>query len=123
MIDTRLLIERLLAAPVEAAPCEDVASWWARHRALAAEWQDPTALAIAGGFAADRVITSYSIHYTKLYDEHAVRAELGGHVLDHLARAEGLAAAQAMERLGLVQRRRLLRLRREQQARQSYNFV
>jgi len=61
--DTRLLIERLLAAPVEAAPCEDVASWWARHRALAAEWQDPTALAIAGGFAADRIGWAFASGY------------------------------------------------------------
>jgi len=60
---TRAPLEALLAAPLEAAPCEDVASWWARHRALAAEWQDPIALAIAGGYAADRIGWAFASGY------------------------------------------------------------
>jgi acyl-CoA dehydrogenase len=60
---TAALIARLLAAPPEAAPCEDVASWWARHRTLAAEWPDPMALAIAGGFAADRIGWAFASGY------------------------------------------------------------
>lgn len=59
----RSLIEQLLAAPLEAAPCEDVASWWARHRALAREWTDPMALAIAGGAAADRIGWAFASGY------------------------------------------------------------
>jgi len=59
----RPLLEQLLAAPPEAAPCEDVASWWARHRALAADWSDPMALAIAGGFAADRIGWAFASGY------------------------------------------------------------
>jgi acyl-CoA dehydrogenase len=57
------LIEQLLSTPPEAAPCEDVASWWARHRALAAEWPDPVSLAIAGGFAADRIGWAFASGY------------------------------------------------------------
>jgi acyl-CoA dehydrogenase len=60
---TAALIARLLAAPPVAVPCEDVASWWARHRALAAEWPDPMALAIAGGFAADRIGWAFASGY------------------------------------------------------------
>jgi len=56
-------LDALLAAPLEPAPCEDVASWWARHRALAADWRDPTALAIAGGFAADRIGWAFASGY------------------------------------------------------------
>jgi acyl-CoA dehydrogenase len=59
----RPLLEQLLAAPLEAAPCEDVASWWARHRALAGDWTDPVALAIAGGFAADRIGWAFASGY------------------------------------------------------------
>jgi len=56
-------IEHLLTAPLEAAPCEDAASWWARHRALAQEWTDPMALAIAGGAAADRTGWAFASGY------------------------------------------------------------
>lgn len=63
MSTPRALIEQLLAAPFEAAPCEEVASWWARHRALAREWSDPMALAIAGGAAADRVAWAFASGY------------------------------------------------------------
>jgi len=57
------LLEQLLAAPLEAAPCEDVASWWARHRALALQWRDPMALAISAGVAADRVGWAFASGY------------------------------------------------------------
>lgn len=56
-------LEQLLAAPLEAAPCEDVASWWARHGALARDWSDPMALAIAGGNAADRLGWAFASGY------------------------------------------------------------
>jgi acyl-CoA dehydrogenase len=59
----RPLLAQLLAAPREATPCEDVASWWARHRALMLEWTDPMALAIAGGFAADRIGWAFASGY------------------------------------------------------------
>jgi len=59
----RPLLEQLLAAPLEAAPCEDVASWWARHRALADDWREPVALAIAGGYAADRIGWAFASGY------------------------------------------------------------
>jgi alkylation response protein AidB-like acyl-CoA dehydrogenase len=57
------LLEHLLTAPVEAAPCEDVARWWTRHRALAQTWSDPVALAIAGGYAADRIGWAFASGY------------------------------------------------------------
>src|SRR5712691_7504054 len=53
-----------------------------------------------------------------LASEHRVSAELAEHVVDHLPGAEGLAAAHAVERLGFVQRHRLLRLRAEEEPRQ-----
>jgi acyl-CoA dehydrogenase len=59
----RAPLEQLLAAPLEAAPCEDAASWWARHRALARDCSDPMALAIAGGSAADRVGWAFASGY------------------------------------------------------------
>ena len=40
--------------------------------------------------------------------EHRMAAELGDHQLDRPQRAEGLAAAHAAERLGLVEHARLL---------------
>lgn len=57
------LLEQMLAAPLEAAPCEDVASWWARHRLLAQRWQDPMALAIIAGFDADRLGWAFASGY------------------------------------------------------------
>jgi len=57
------LLEHLLTAPVEAAPCEDVASWWAGHRARAQTWSEPVALAIAGGYAADRIGWAFASGY------------------------------------------------------------
>lgn len=57
------LLGHLLTAPVEAAPCEDVASWWAGHRTRAQTWSDPVALAIAGGYAADRIGWAFTAGY------------------------------------------------------------
>lgn len=57
------LLEQLLAAPLEVAPCEDVASWWARHQVLAQRWHDPMALAIAAGVAADRLGWAFASGY------------------------------------------------------------
>jgi alkylation response protein AidB-like acyl-CoA dehydrogenase len=57
------LLAHLLTAAVEAAPCEGVSSWWARHRALALTWSDPIALAIACGYAADRIGWAFASGY------------------------------------------------------------
>jgi len=73
-------LDQLLAAPLEAAPCEDVASWWARHRLVAAEWDDPIALAIAGGAAADRIGWAFASGY-----QAALRALVPGLPADAVA--------------------------------------
>ncbi len=50
-------------------------------------------------------------------------AELAGHALDHAPGAEGLAASHAVERLGLVQRHRLLCAGAEQQTRREADRI
>lgn len=57
------VLAQLLAASVEAPPCADVAAWWPRHRALAKTWTTPIDLAIAAGFAADRIAWAFASGY------------------------------------------------------------
>jgi acyl-CoA dehydrogenase len=57
------VIGRLLSEPVDAPPCESVAQWWPRHRVLGASGADHFALAVAGGFAADRVGWAFASGY------------------------------------------------------------
>jgi hypothetical protein len=58
-------IESLVAAVPDAAPCEAVAQWWQRHLVLArgAGAGATMPVAIAGGFAADRVGWAYASAY------------------------------------------------------------
>jgi hypothetical protein len=57
------MLPQLPAAQAEAAPCESVAAWWPRHRAIAAEHPDPIHQAIIGGFVADRVGWAFASGY------------------------------------------------------------
>lgn len=59
MLDTLLTS----APQAIAAPCENVADWWARHRAIAREHSDPIHQAIVGGFVADRVAWAFASGY------------------------------------------------------------
>ena len=56
-------IESLVAAPTDAVPCETVAQWWPRHRARMTAPAATMPLAIAGGFAADRVGWAFASAY------------------------------------------------------------
>ena len=49
------MLPQLPAAQAVAKPCESVAEWWPRHRAIAAEHPGTIQQAIVGGFVADRV--------------------------------------------------------------------
>lgn len=49
------MLPQLPSSQAGAKPCESVADWWPRHRAIAAEHPDPIHQAIVGGFVADRV--------------------------------------------------------------------
>ena len=57
------MLPQLPAAQAKAAPCESVAAWWPRHRAIAAENPDPIHQAIIGGFVADRVGWAFASGY------------------------------------------------------------
>lgn len=57
------LLAHLLSASVDVPSCEDVAAWWPRHCALAKTWQTPIELAIAAGFAADRIGWAFASGY------------------------------------------------------------
>lgn len=52
-VDT--LLDFLLTEPVAAAPLDDVAAAWTRHRVAAKRFEQPVEVAIAGGFGADRL--------------------------------------------------------------------
>ncbi len=73
-------IAACLRAPTRAEPCADVATWWERHRALAAGNDDTVALALAAGFAADRPGWAFASGY-----QAALRALLPGLPADTLA--------------------------------------
>ena len=57
------MLPQLSASQATAAPCESVAAWWARHRAIAGEHPDPVHQAIVGGFVADRVGWAFASGY------------------------------------------------------------
>ncbi|MEO6407164.1 MAG: acyl-CoA dehydrogenase family protein [Burkholderiaceae bacterium] len=57
------MLPQLPASQASAAPCESVADWWPRHRAIASEHADPIHLAIIGGFVADRVGWAFASGY------------------------------------------------------------
>jgi acyl-CoA dehydrogenase len=57
------VLPQLPASQATAAPCESVAAWWARHRAIAGEHPDPVHQAIIGGFVADRVGWAFASGY------------------------------------------------------------
>lgn len=57
------MLPQLPAAQAAALACETVAEWWPRHRAIAAEHQDPIHQAIVGGFVADRVGWAFASGY------------------------------------------------------------
>ena len=57
------MLPQLPSAQAEAAPCESVADWWPRHRAIAGKHADPIHQAIIGGFVADRVGWAFASGY------------------------------------------------------------
>jgi acyl-CoA dehydrogenase len=57
------MLPQLSASQAAAAPCESVAQWWPRHRAIAREHADPIHQAIIGGFVADRVGWAFASGY------------------------------------------------------------
>jgi len=57
------MLPQLSAAQASAVPCESVAAWWTRHRAIAREYADPIHQAIVGGFVADRVGWAFASGY------------------------------------------------------------
>jgi alkylation response protein AidB-like acyl-CoA dehydrogenase len=73
-------IDTCLRADPHAEPCETVAAWWPRWCALATAHTDPAALALLGGFAADRVGWAFASGY-----QAALRALVPGLGADTLA--------------------------------------
>jgi len=57
------MLPQLSASQAAASPCESVAQWWPRHRAIAGEHADPIHQAIIGGFVADRVGWAFASGY------------------------------------------------------------
>jgi len=57
------MLPQLPAAQAVAKPCESVADWWPRHRAIAAEHPGTIQQAIVGGFVADRVGWAFASGY------------------------------------------------------------
>lgn len=57
------MLPQLPAARASAVPCESVADWWPRHRAIAAEHASTVQQAIVGGFVADRVGWAFASGY------------------------------------------------------------
>ena len=57
------MLPQLSAAQAAARPCESVADWWPRHRAIARDHPDPIHQAIVGGFVADRVGWAFASGY------------------------------------------------------------
>lgn len=57
------MLPQLPASQAAASPCENVAQWWPRYRAIAAEHADPMHQAIIGGFVADRVGWAFASGY------------------------------------------------------------
>ena len=57
------MLPQLSPAQAAAKPCESVAEWWPRHRAIAAEHAGTIEQAIVGGFVADRVGWAFASGY------------------------------------------------------------
>jgi alkylation response protein AidB-like acyl-CoA dehydrogenase len=57
------MLPQLSPAQAAARPCESVAEWWPRHRAIAAEHAGTIEQAIVGGFVADRVGWAFASGY------------------------------------------------------------
>ena len=57
------MLPQLSASQATAVPCESVAAWWTRHRAIAGEHPDPVHQAIIGGFVADRIGWAFASGY------------------------------------------------------------
>ena len=57
------MLPQLSASQARALPCENVAQWWPRHRAIADGHPDPIHQAIVGGFVADRVGWAFASGY------------------------------------------------------------
>ncbi|MFY9314248.1 MAG: acyl-CoA dehydrogenase family protein [Burkholderiales bacterium] len=57
------MLPQLSPAQATAKPCESVAEWWPRHRAIAAEHAGTIEQAIVGGFVADRVGWAFASGY------------------------------------------------------------
>lgn len=57
------MLPQLPASHASARPCESVADWWPRHRAIAAEHASTFQQAIVGGFVADRVGWAFASGY------------------------------------------------------------
>jgi len=57
------MLPQLPAAQAAAVPCESVAQWWPRHRAIAGEHAETIHQAIVGGFVADRVGWAFASGY------------------------------------------------------------
>ncbi|HEY6965944.1 MAG TPA: acyl-CoA dehydrogenase family protein [Burkholderiales bacterium] len=57
------MLPQLSPAQAAANPCESVAEWWPRHRAIAAEHAGTIEQAIVGGFVADRVGWAFASGY------------------------------------------------------------
>jgi alkylation response protein AidB-like acyl-CoA dehydrogenase len=57
------MLPQLPAAQAVARPCESVADWWPRHRAIATEHPSTIQQAIVGGFVADRVGWAFASGY------------------------------------------------------------
>ena len=57
------MLERLLAAGVEAKPCASVAEWWPAAREIARDFERTIDQAIAGGYHADRTGWAFASGY------------------------------------------------------------
>ena len=57
------MLPQLPAEQARAQPCETVADWWPRHRAIAREHASTIQQAIVGGFVADRVGWAFASGY------------------------------------------------------------
>jgi hypothetical protein len=57
------MLPQLPAAQAIARPCETVADWWPRHRAIAVEHPSTIQQAIVGGFVADRIGWAFASGY------------------------------------------------------------
>jgi alkylation response protein AidB-like acyl-CoA dehydrogenase len=57
------MLPQLPSSQAQARPCESVADWWPRYRAIAAEHPSTIQQAIVGGFVADRVGWAFASGY------------------------------------------------------------